>query len=48
MFTRKSNWSEYAADILAEYYFGIKNPKGSTIGYLDKEGALEKMLGIRK
>jgi len=37
-----SNWSEYAADVLAENYFGIKNPKNSKIGYLSSNGELAK------
>lgn len=48
MNARNSKWSEDAADVLAEHYFGIKNPKGSKIGYLYEEEALEKILGIRK
>lgn len=30
-----SIWAEYAADLLAEHYWGIKNPKGSSIGYIN-------------
>jgi len=32
-----SNWSEYAADVLADHFWGVKNPKGSRVGYLSED-----------
>ena len=42
---RHGKWHDYAADVLAEHYFGIKKPKGSTLGYLYDEEAFEKVYG---
>lgn len=35
MKAKNSIWSEYAADVLAEHYFGIRNPKDSSVGYIN-------------